>query len=210
MPNCKNHPERPAKVRGMCQACYMRERRAGQKQPGDYTHARTPTGTTVAKILKFWNADMNDKFRAKIDASGGPDACHVWLGTKTNGGYGISTLAAVNLLAHRLSHALATGETDHQVVMHLCDNPACVNPKHLRGGTYLENMRDAAEKGRTATGDRLGRHLLDRETHPRNKPVNTPLGVFNSASLAAEAVGKTPRTIARYCQIAKDGWSYRD
>ncbi len=210
MTNCKNHPEKPAAVRGMCQACYMRERRAGRKQPGDYTHARTPTGATVAKILKLWNADLEDKFRAKIYTGGGPDACHIWIGTKVRDGYGIITLAGDNVLAHRMSYALATGETHHPVVMHVCDNPSCVNPNHLRGGTHLENSRDAKEKGRTASGDRLGRHLLDRTTHPRNKPVQTPFGIFPSASLAAVAVGKTSRTIARHCQIAKGGWSYID
>jgi len=34
------------------------------------------------------------------------------------------------------------------VVMHLCDNPPCVNVEHLRLGTQGENMADARAKGR--------------------------------------------------------------
>ena len=34
------------------------------------------------------------------------------------------------------------------VVMHLCDNRLCLNPKHLRVGTQADNVRDMFAKGR--------------------------------------------------------------
>jgi hypothetical protein len=34
------------------------------------------------------------------------------------------------------------------VVMHLCDNPPCVNPHHLRVASQSENMIDHHQKGR--------------------------------------------------------------
>ena len=34
------------------------------------------------------------------------------------------------------------------VVRHTCDEPACVNPKHLIKGTQKENVRDAIERNR--------------------------------------------------------------
>lgn len=48
---------------------------------------------------------------------------------------------------HRYIHWKNTGEKP-KVVMHLCDNPKCVNPKHLKSGNKLLNARDRDIKGR--------------------------------------------------------------
>jgi hypothetical protein len=34
--------------------------------------------------------------------------------------------------------------------MHTCDNPRCVNPTHLKAGTWDENNKDRVAKGRSA------------------------------------------------------------
>lgn len=51
---------------------------------------------------------------------------------------------------HRLSLSLFLNRPidDGVVVMHICDNPLCINPLHLKEGTNGENMEDMRLKGR--------------------------------------------------------------
>ncbi len=55
-------------------------------------------------------------------------------------------------LCHRVSycehHGIPLSEIDGKVVMHLCDNPRCIEPTHLQLGTQKDNMQDASKKGR--------------------------------------------------------------
>jgi len=39
----------------------------------------------------------------------------------------------------------------HLCVLHRCDNPCCINPKHLFFGTQLDNAHDRDAKGRHAS-----------------------------------------------------------
>jgi hypothetical protein len=43
-----------------------------------------------------------------------------------------------------------------KVVMHTCDNPKCINPEHLKGGTFKDNSVDMVSKNRQARGERNG------------------------------------------------------
>jgi len=201
---CQNHPDRPAAARGMCITCYTRDRR--RRLAGASFVGRRPTGRNDAIALRCVD-DWLDAFWAKVDTSceGG---CHEWQAGCNNAGYGIFHVADATLLAHRLSYALATGQTDAQVVMHVCDNPKCVNPAHLRGGSYADNMADMDAKGRRNVTPKVGAHLRDRVSHPRAKAVVGPAGRFASATLAAERVGVNDRTMRAWCGAGLHGWSY--
>lgn len=39
-------------------------------------------------------------------------------------------------------------DMEDRVIMHLCDNKACINPAHLQLGTHQENTHDMMRKGR--------------------------------------------------------------
>ena len=52
-------------------------------------------------------------------------------------------------LVHRISYRYWKGPIgEGNVVMHVCDNPGCVNPGHLVAGSCGVNMWDKIVKGR--------------------------------------------------------------
>ena len=79
--------------------------------------------------------------------------CWLWKGTTLSNGYGQFYISFRKESAHRYSYTLAFGKIPSgSVVMHKCDNPACVNPKHLQLGTSKENTLDMMQKGRARFG----------------------------------------------------------
>lgn len=70
-------------------------------------------------------------------------------------GYGVLRKGGRNIRAHRLAYELEYGPIPRgAMILHSCDNRACVNPEHLRIGTHAENMVDRKVRGRTAVGER--------------------------------------------------------
>lgn len=56
--------------------------------------------------------------------------------------------------AHRIAYRMFKGAIPHgMVVMHTCDNPWCINPKHLAIGTHGDNYADMRTKERYRRGE---------------------------------------------------------
>lgn len=118
-------------------------------------------------------------FEAKVDRSGGPDACHIWTAGTMAEGYGCFQDRKGELgppqqhRAHRVAWILAHGWIGPEtLLLHTCDNPRCVNVRHLRPGTQYDNMQDAIDKGR---------HVSVFARGKKRGSVTLPDGVFNRA-----------------------------
>lgn len=86
------------------------------------------------------------RFFEKVKIS---DACWLWTGSKSRKGYGRFRVDGKLLIAHRYSYELHHGEFPKtKLVCHSCDNPPCINPKHLFIGDAKTNAMDSVIKGR--------------------------------------------------------------
>lgn len=110
-------------------------------------------------------------FWAKVDRSGGPDACWLWLGRIDKDGYGQLYWKGKRTRAHRVAFEIANGKiADGLCACHSCDARyqigdttyrRCCNPKHVWPGTNAQNSTDCANKGRHGKGE-----MSYRRMHP--------------------------------------------
>ena len=79
--------------------------------------------------------------------------CIEWQGALDKDGYGrIRVGNRICVRVHRASWAIANNKDPvGLLVCHHCDNPKCINPKHLYLGTVLQNNRDRVNRGRSNT-----------------------------------------------------------
>lgn len=125
-------------------------------------------------------APVQVRFLRKVIMPHDPSHCWLWPvppSAKTNGdgyGYFYAREFGVARFAHRVSYELFNGPIPAgKIICHKCDNPPCVNPKHLYAGTHADNSRDKIERKRYHTANRThcmrGHEMTDANTYVQKK-----------------------------------------
>lgn len=146
-----------------------------------------------------------ERYEARIDRSGGPDACHEWQAkSRDKNGYGLFSWREngrlITVRAHRFGWDLAFPDQlliPDTMVLHRCDNPPCNNPRHWFLGTALDNRNDMLAKGR--------QYNISGESHHKAKMTDPQVaeararytGEWGQISALAQEYGVTPRTMGR-------------
>lgn len=135
-----------------------------------------------------------DRFWAKVEKREANE-CWPWIGGRSRAGYGTISLGRRGdgrTQAHRLSWSMANGPIPAGAhIDHICHNPACVNPAHLRPVSNKENHENFKGAFRTSgTGIRgvswdksRGKYRVTVVHNYRQYQV----GRFDSLKEAAEA-----------------------
>lgn len=90
---------------------------------------------------------LQDRFWSHVHKT---KSCWLWTGAKAGRGYGYFWFGGRAQYAHRLAYSWCNGEIPPgKFVLHSCDVPACVNPKHLSLGDARTNAQDKVRRRRS-------------------------------------------------------------
>lgn len=156
MPRCSfENCDRKYYARGWCEMHWRRVRKHGSPDGGPRNHA--------PPMERFWRGVVRDHRQ--------PELCWNYVAGPNRGIYGrfqVGGKGSPAVLAHRYSYEQAIGPIPPgKIIMHICDNPRCVNPLHLRVGTYKQNTADMIAKGRKSRisprGEASGKAVLTED-----------------------------------------------
>lgn len=103
------------------------------------------------------------------------------------------------LKLHRLAycryHNVDISTLDGYVVMHVCDNPRCINPEHLKLGTTKDNNADRVSKGRFCGAESPMAKLTDEDINFIRTHYVKRSRVWNTYTLAIK-YGVSHQTIS--------------
>ncbi|HEY4760792.1 MAG TPA: HNH endonuclease [Thermoguttaceae bacterium] len=160
----------------------------------EYTHRwkekykNTPLSLNGVWLRSFWE-------RVIPEPNSG---CWLWTGSTAHFGHGKLIIQGREYHAHRLSWMIHYGLIEEDIcVLHHCDVPCCVNPRHLFLGTRRDNRKDCFSKNRHAKGEQSGMSKLTRQqiTEIRNLRAkgNTLVDIGKQFGVVYQNIGSIVR-----------------
>jgi len=130
--------------------------------------------------------------------------CWVWTSGLNKYGYGKFKLAGKTLIASRAAKEIFHGMPDDSdmLALHKCDNPSCVNPKHIYWGTAKDNAEDIDRRNRRVTlrgEDAPWSKLTEKDVFEiryliKNKKMSQNL-IAEKFDMSQEAISKIKRRL---------------
>ena len=164
--------------------------------------ARRPSGLDGPDLLQWLEAQT---IRT-------PAGCLEWQGSRNDGGYGITGRYRRTNLVHRLVWMLTNGDIARGLVLcHSCDNPPCINIRHLFLGSHRDNVSDKIAKGRQAHG-----HLYGEESPQSSFEDATVIDIFRwheqgmSQTAIAKQLGCSQSLVSLILLRKKRAWASQD
>jgi DNA-binding transcriptional regulator YiaG len=150
---------------------------------------------------------LAERFWSKLDKRG-PDECWPWLGCKCRGYGQILHENGKYIGAHVAALIVAGRYIEGMDVLHNCNNPECVNERHLRNGTHQENMQDAIRAGTfrhrpQGKGEKHSLHIL---TECDVKQIRRWASVGLSHGEVAKAFGVARKTVSKV--VSRETWDH--
>lgn len=138
---------------------------------------------------------LEGRFFEKVDRDQVGAGCWEWTAARRHFGYGVIWLKGRLEQAHRVSWMIAGRELPPKELCldHMCRNPACVNPNHLRIVTYRQNGTENNDSPLAINA----RKTHCRKGHPLE---GDNIAIVHRPGMKKNALGqKIGRTRARMC-----------